>query len=431
MLMFVSAMILGVAGGTAGNGFIVQAEEKNTVEKEADPEMVPSGFSTEYTIENAKDGYFIVSKLDGALYGVLDSKGNEVLPLEYDRMVFPESRDAGAVIAEMEGNKGILDYKGNEVLSLEFEEIANSGVNSTRYLVQKDGVQSIVNLEGTLVQELKGQYTSLVANSFLLEGREPITELFSLDEEVIFSEDDTKSDGSYAYILDYVNDSVGICQFTRSMDLLGSDGEEILSYPYANNDGAEGYGMMGDQGSGNLISIQYFPDGLSMQSKYRLINIEQKSISETVYIQIAGNSQCIFALYTDDTANSEKIDVYDAEGQITQTLDLEAESVEIHLDNPLIIAKNGETYRIYDQEGNDISGDRYLSAEPFADALMLQNLDGEYGLMGSSGEMLIEFGAMGEESYNGLKWKETYSFGDTFCIVTEGSSGSNVWLFQN
>lgn len=405
-------------------------QEDETLNEES--EMTSNGFSTEYTIENAKDGYFIVSKLDGALYGLLDSYGNEVIPLEYDSIVFPESKEAEAVIVEVEGNKGILDYDGNEVLAVEYEEVINSGINSTRYLVQKDGAQSIVDLEGTTFKDLTGQYTSLVGNSFLVQGKEPITDLYSLDEKEIFSGDYTEADGSYAYELDYVNDYIGICHFTQSMNLLGADGENILSYPYANNDGGEGYGMMSDQGSDNLISIQYFPDGLSATaSHYKLINIEKKSISESSYTQIAGNEECIFALSADYETGSNTIDIYDKEGQIIQTLEFEAESVEVHLDNPLITVRNGETYRIYDKEGKEISEERYLSVEPFSDCLMLQNLDGEYGLMGSSGDMLIEFGNMEEESYNGLKWKDTYSFDDTFCIVTESSSGSNVWLFSN
>lgn len=51
--------------------------------------------------------------------------------------------------------------------------------------------------------------------------------------------------------------------------------------------------------------------------------------------------------------------------------------------------------------------------------------------MGSNGEMLIDFGDMEDESYNGLEWEDTYSFDGVFCIVTESSSGSNVWLFSN
>lgn len=72
-----------------------------------------------------------------------------------------------------------------------------------------------------------------------------------------------------------------------------------------------------------------------------------------------------------------------------------------------------------------------MTAELVGNVAMVQNLDGEYGLMDKSGNMLIEFGDMTDNSYNGMDWKDTYSFNDTFCIVTVSSSGSSVRLFPN
>lgn len=68
----------------------------------------------------------------------------------------------------------------------------------------------------------------------------------------------------------------------------------------------------------------------------------------------------------------------------------------------MITVKNGKIYRIYDKEGKEIDEERYLSVEAYSDCLMLQNFDGKYGLNRSSGDMLIEFGNMEDESYHGL-----------------------------
>ena len=389
-------------------------------------DKISTGFSTESTIEDAKDGYFIVSKLDGTLYGLLDSFGTEVIPVEYDYISFPDSKEAQSVIVKVEGKSGILNYEGNEILPIEYETIRNSGLNSTRYLVQKDGVQSIVELDGTTYKELVGEYTDLIGNSFLVQSSYSV---FSLDETQIFASQNKE----FIYELDSVTDYIGVYYDAHSVCLMDLNGEIALSFDYSTI-GVDQSDLVTtvaeDQGNTNLVSEKYaiVSSGTSYE---RVINIQQKSISDTNYIDVAGNAEFLFALYTDATTDTNLVDVYDSNGKILQTLEIDAELIELSSGNPFIVAKNGETYRVYNKEGKEITGDRYLEVEPLSDCLMLQNLDGEYGIMGSSGEMLIEFGAMGEESYNGYEWKDTYSFDDTFCIVTESSSDSNVWLFPS
>lgn len=72
-------------------------DEENESEKdinEAEETVVQDNgyiFSTEYTVEGYSHGYFIVTKMNGKLYGVLDAEGNEVLPLKYDQIGFYNS----------------------------------------------------------------------------------------------------------------------------------------------------------------------------------------------------------------------------------------------------------------------------------------------------------------------------------------------------
>lgn len=44
--------------------------------------------TTDYKVEDYCNGYFIVSKMDGRLFGVINSKGKEVIPLKYDEVSF-------------------------------------------------------------------------------------------------------------------------------------------------------------------------------------------------------------------------------------------------------------------------------------------------------------------------------------------------------
>lgn len=384
------------------------------------------GFMTEYCVEDAKDGYFIVSKLDGALYGLLDSYGSEILPVEYDKISFPKSKEARAVIAETEGKVGVVDYSGNEILPWEYDSIGSDSIKGTFYLAEKDGVQSIIELDGTVYKELKGTYDYIIANNFLTRGYNTTisSEVYDFDEQLLFSDDTASANGSYAYELEGVN---GYMEIYRgdSMDLMDAQGNIILSYPGAKE--SEGYGIMEAIGQNNLIAIQYFPNGVVLSGPKKLVNIAEKNTSELYYSEITGNKEGAFAL----SINNDKVnvDVYDSEGQLENTIKLGAESAKIENGNSLIAAKYGETYRMYDKTGKEVSDERYLSAEPIESFWILENLDGKYGLMDSSGEMRINFGEMGEDSYNGSEWEETYVFDNIFCIVTEKSTGSNVWLF--
>ena len=388
-----------------------------------------TGFSTEYTIEDAKDGYFVVSKLDGALFGLLDSFGKETLPLEYDYISFPDSEKAHAVIVEKEGKMGILDYSGNTILPIEYDSINKPGVRSTLYLVEKEGVQSIVNLDGTVYKELTGKYDDLIADNFLVIGGGPAySEVYGLDEQTLFSGNINEPGGKYAYNLDTVKGYLGICDFgSSSMSLMDSEGNMVMNFPFAQK--GETYGMLEDIGLDNLARIQYASNGSLAVPRYKLINIAQNSISDKDYNQIIGNGESAFALSINSDTNTSSMDVYDLDGQIKEAVDFDSDLVEIEMENSLIRVKKGETCRLYDSDGKEVSEGRYLNAEPIHSFWMVQNLDGEYGLMDSVGEMRINFGEMGEERYQGKEWEDTYVFDDTFCIVIENGEGCNVYLF--
>lgn len=187
-----------------------EAAGNSTAENTDDTEdiQMSTGFSTEYTVTDAKDGYFIVSKLDNTLFGLLDSYGNEILPLEYDSIIFPESIDAQAIIVKTEGKMGLFDYNGNEILPLEYESISNYGSNSELYLVQKDGAQCLIGLDGTVEMSLDGIYDAVLNNSFLVSGFDNYLSSYSaravynLDEKLLYECKYEKSQRSeYDHIL--------------------------------------------------------------------------------------------------------------------------------------------------------------------------------------------------------------------------------------
>ena len=68
------------------SGYEGENQNKEEINQTDDSENItePSGFTTPYVIEDEKDGYYIVSKLDESVYGLIESNGIEILNLEYN-----------------------------------------------------------------------------------------------------------------------------------------------------------------------------------------------------------------------------------------------------------------------------------------------------------------------------------------------------------
>lgn len=400
---------------------IVESSESvvESAVEELEKNTKPSSFTTEYTIVDQRDGYFIVSKLQGTLYGLLDSRGKEVLELEYDKITFPESENAQAVIVELEGKYGLYGYEGQEILPIEYEMITNSGSNSTRYLVQKEGRQSVVGLDGTVEKELSRRYIELVGNAFLSEGYV----YYTLDEKRLSVEIPISYTTVSTAELEGVNDI--ICVGKPQLQLMDLDGNIIASV-------SEGIKLKG-LGSEKVFALSdspYDEDGFNLP--HRIFTLDTQSISEKVYGQIVKvDEETILAnvLYASMSSieDVDEIDVFNTNGQLEKTIEMGGRIVDT-----VIVSTSGKASRIYDKQGNQLTDERYLSVDMAARGfLIVQNLDGEYGIMDDkTGEMRIPFGGLDDEkSYGGKEWKNIYSFDDTLCIVTETGSGSMVSMF--
>lgn len=95
--------------------------EKNTeeaVKKTAEDYLY---LTTDYKVEDYCNGYFIVSKMDGRLFGVINSKGKEVIPLKYDEVSFynrqeVEQQGADTLLFQVsyQDEDYLLDTEGKE-----------------------------------------------------------------------------------------------------------------------------------------------------------------------------------------------------------------------------------------------------------------------------------------------------------------------------
>ena len=414
-------------------------EDVTEEEVEEEPEVDLADFSTPYTIEDFKDGYFIVSVADGINCALLDMNGNEVIPFgQAATMSFPQSKLAGAVIVE-DGKKGLMDYSGNEILPIEYDSISNWGYNSEYYLVEKDGVQSIIGMDGTIVKELSGKYGGLISNSFLVEGEVSLINeyimgkgnVYSLEEKLI---DETVCLTAYSLNNYYYKDDFSNGE--QVMALVNIDGDIVLTFPTHDGSGGEWYQDFKSIGIGNLLNITYYPPGQTSPNYYKLVNPDQQTVSEQYYRQIVkADDSTIYAVSVDNDA----VDIYDENGEYVDTLEFGHNFIAVGKNNPLI-ATLSENYQFLNAEGEKLSYEKFYNAAPLENFWIIVNDLGEYALLDEKGEIRIPYGELAGtnssewtdieiESYNGEEIDGIYTFDDVFFIVTVNDNRSNVYLF--
>lgn len=442
-------------GNVKNNSVISEYGKENQDEEEKDQSdtlentIKPAGFTTPYTIEEEKDGYYIVSKLEGALYGLLAPDGTEMINVEYDNISFPESENANAVIVELEGKCGLYSYDGTELLPAEYESILNSGKYSELYLVEKDEKQSIVGLDGELVQELRGTYDRLVGDAFLVmcQGNGGIlqkyfTNVYDLNENALFTGGDINKDTGLAFEIKDAKDIMGIYhpggdsmygnddEPDSTISLVDSSWDTMLSYafPY---DGFYEYEYISSyaiSSDSKWISLYYSNSGKKVANPLVLYNADTQKMGDKNYRDfIRVDSDTFFGRCLED-GHIYSIDIFDNSGTIKATIEsVQAQNIPILEGNTMIVSQKGETYRIYNKNGELVTNERYLSAKLEGNFVIVQNLDGEYGIMDQSGKMRVPFGEVADgERYGGKEWEAIYAIDDALCIVTRDGEGSIV-----
>lgn len=428
-----------------------EKQNKEEINQTDDSENItePSGFTTPYAIEDEKDGYYIVSKLGGSLYGLIDSNGIEILNVEYDSISFPESEKANAVIVELEGEYGLYSYDGAELLPAEYENILNSGKYSELYLVEKDEKQSIVGLDGKMVQELSGAYDRLVGDCYLTmckgyNGYEKFfTDVYNLKEEVLFAGGESIGDAGLAFEIKDANNIMGIYH-PRGDSLYGRDDEPdstislvdsnwntMLSYtfPYDGSLEYEHISSYAISNDGKWISLHYPRSGLAESSV--LYNVDTQEVSDENYLDFIRVDKDTFFGRRLENGHVYRIDIFDNTGKIKESIEsIQAQNIPILEGNAMVLSQKGETYRIYNKDGDLLTDERYLSAELVGNFAIVQNLDGEYGILDDSGKMRVPFGEIKDGNrYEGREWTAIYAVEDSLCIVTRDGEGSIVSVF--
>lgn len=158
-------------------------------------------FNTEYTVKDYCEGAIIVSKLDGKLYGLLDDRGKEILPLDYDSLSFVNKdkyidgeENVLYLIAEREEYDIIFNVQGNEIFRsdknlsiINFELDCDADGDSPYYFdfVAKTDTSpaktTFYNKDGKVISEVS--YS--IAGSIMLSNKAFVT--YNLEEFAIYN----------------------------------------------------------------------------------------------------------------------------------------------------------------------------------------------------------------------------------------------------
>ena len=347
----------------------------------------------------------------------------------------------------------MIDYSGNNILPLgkgSYSNLSNWGSRSEYCLQEKDGVQYIIGLDGTVVKKLTGTYGGIISNAFLVDGTvndvpgyiHAEGDLYSLDEEPI----DTKHD--YFNTCYDLNDYY-VCGANLA-DLYNSDGELVLSFPGYKDLDEEWYRSFESIGIGNLLRIEHYPPnhGAGSTHYYKLVNPDEQTVSEQYYHQIVkADDDTIYA----EAVDTDTIDVYDENGNYINSLRFDSSFFAMGEENSLVaVSEGGPSGSICflnaeGEEVTELTKEECVNVAPLKNCWVLQNDSGEYALMDETGEIRIPYGRLGGssdstsdniiwtdieiESYNGEEIEDIYTDDDLFCIVTEDDNMSNVYIF--
>ena len=377
----------------------------------------PTGFDLEgCEFESEKQGFYIYKASSVDLYGMVDANGNVVLPAVYDEMEFLDIQGDVVVKVLIEGKWGVYDTNGNQVLLPEYEMIESG---KSKYLVQKDGKQSLLDKDGNLIKELTNEYVRIEGDDFLIAQPQMMNELYDMNENkiseygIFYENNLDKSDKELIYTLTGEN--------SDSYRVIDSNGNTVFQQENNSGESKEGYSVAFVSSDRYLTLQKWILGSLEGKNEYYLYDMIEQKQSDIKYLYIRE--------FNNDKICCEKengLDIYDEDGNV-KSVELESgySDIKWELDNPIIAVKYGETYRLYNSEGQRITEDRYLSCDFRDKYVIIQNLNGEYGLMDESGEMKVPFGQIAGdgEFYLEEEIESISSVGDYLYILTDYFEG--------
>lgn len=159
-------------------------------------EVTTTSFKTEYEVEAAADGYYILQDPVSGQFGLYDGAGDEVIACEYDEMYFPkDSVQYDYLLVKQGSNWGVLDYKGKTLIDLKYDSIDAYDDGNTVAAAYDGNVTEVFNIKGKQIGTLHGEYEVLSDDYFKsdedIKTLKDSVILTYADEQLLFSKKDS------------------------------------------------------------------------------------------------------------------------------------------------------------------------------------------------------------------------------------------------
>lgn len=364
-------------------------------------------FTTEYEIENYCNGLFIVSKSEGLLYGVLDLNGEEILPVQYDKIYFMrEGKIADGELDDVyietlyEDQRAVYDAKGNKL----FDEWAN--IISYEMEVTTDNPPFWVTGNAKTVEnetmELKiyrkdGTYVSTIQLEECCQA------------SIIWVNDDICMISKYAY-----DNNSDVFRLARNEICVRYTSGEVLK--------------QWEEGSFCVSS------GIEGENYYAYI-INKNGKYDKIVINADGNF-----LIEKTGLNEDEVPSYKYDYDYDKIMDSLSKGPQYHLgeNKDYTIYQTNNTWKYEDASGNPIYEQRYYSLKKMDEGYALSNEDNQVCIITKNGKKTVDYGyiELNDSNYlfqgdTTLERDDVFTDYNSVCIVRTSVDGNQVYYWES
>lgn len=297
---------------------------------------------TEYEVRDYCKGYFIVSKNDGLLYGLMDIYGNEIIPIQYDMMDFHNKEHV------------INERSKNLYLCVRYENQYYIGDTSAKLLF--DGYASVIDFESGQPDADSAYWNSDDSSNKIYRIYKEDTTLL---QEIDYSE------GSELHMVwlspDYYIASISKGGSSCNIYIYDKNANAIMQW----NDVELLDHKVNDDGSYYL----YLYEGEGIYTKY--------SLSKN------GDVDLLKSMDRDESKEERANDIGPQPPRNEWLLGK---------DHSIKLYRSNGTYKLVDQDGNALYDQRYYKCFQTWQSYILNNEDNQSCLINQNGKLVIDYG---------------------------------------
>lgn len=119
--------------------------------QEVNGETLAEGFTTNEQPVATFDNSFIVRNKSGNLYGLIDNSGEEILPCEFEKMEYVNTKSQTVIKVQNKGSYGVYDLCGNELVPCQYTELSLSPYVDLCIATTFTGECNLLNFSGETI----------------------------------------------------------------------------------------------------------------------------------------------------------------------------------------------------------------------------------------------------------------------------------------